>query len=69
MPLPQRRRTNNKLRNLLSKGLAGSAADDKAYHGLDSAILELTPKVRSDFVKPKPSPNVHSNLTPASRMA
>jgi hypothetical protein len=44
-------------------GLAGSAADDKAY-GLDSAILELTPKVRSDFVKPKPSPNVHSTLTP-----
>jgi chemotaxis protein histidine kinase CheA len=44
-------------------GLAGSAADDKAY-GLDSAILELTPKVRSDFVKPRPNPNIHSNLTP-----
>jgi hypothetical protein len=43
--------------------MAGSAADDKAY-GLDSAILELTPKVRSDFVKPKPNPNVHSTLTP-----
>jgi hypothetical protein len=43
--------------------MAGSAADDKAY-GLDSAILELTPKIRSDFVKPKPNPNFHSTLTP-----
>jgi hypothetical protein len=43
--------------------LAGSAADDKAY-GLDSTILELKTKVRSDFVKPKPNPNVHSTLTP-----
>jgi hypothetical protein len=44
-------------------GLAGSAAKDKAY-GLDSAILELTPKVRSDFIKPKPNPNVHSTFSP-----
>jgi hypothetical protein len=43
--------------------LAGSAADDKAY-GLDSSILEMKTKVRSDFVKPKPDPNVHSTLTP-----
>jgi hypothetical protein len=48
-------------------GLAGSAADDKAY-GLNPAILELTPKVWSDFVKPKPSPNIHSNLTPITEI-
>jgi hypothetical protein len=43
--------------------LAGKfcAADDKAY-GLDSAILDLTAKVKSDFVKPKPDPQVHSKL-------
>jgi hypothetical protein len=41
--------------------LAGSAADDKAY-GLDSSILDLVAKVKSDFVKPKPSPLSHSNL-------
>jgi hypothetical protein len=45
------------------KKLAGSAADDKAY-GLDSAILDLTSKVRSDFIKPKPSPTAHSNIVP-----
>jgi hypothetical protein len=41
--------------------LAGSAADNKAY-GLDSSILDLVAKVKSDFVKPKPSPLSHSNL-------
>jgi hypothetical protein len=41
--------------------MAGSAADDKAY-GLDSSILDLVAKVKSDFVKPKPSPLSHSNL-------
>jgi hypothetical protein len=41
--------------------LAGAAADDKAY-GLDSAILDLVPKVKKDFVKPKPSPLSHSKL-------
>jgi hypothetical protein len=41
--------------------LAGAAADDKAY-GLDSSILDLVAKVKSDFVKPKPSPLSHSNL-------
>jgi hypothetical protein len=46
------------------KKLAGAAADDKAY-GLDSAILDLIAKTRSDFVIPKPSPNIHhSNLVP-----
>jgi hypothetical protein len=48
---------------VLQKKLAGAAANDKTY-GLDSAILELTAKVRSNFVKPKPNPNVHSTLTP-----
>jgi hypothetical protein len=43
------------------KIMAGSATDDKAY-GLDSAILDLTAKVKSDFVKPKPDPLVHSKL-------
>jgi hypothetical protein len=43
------------------KIMAGSAADDKAY-GLDSAILDLTAKVKSDFVMPKPDPLVHSKL-------
>jgi hypothetical protein len=46
---------------VFQKKLAGAAADDKAY-GLDSAILDLVAKVKSDFVKPKPSPLVHSNL-------
>ena len=41
--------------------MAGAAADDKAY-GLDSAILDLVAKVKSDFVKPKPDPLSHSNL-------
>jgi hypothetical protein len=41
--------------------LAESAADDKAY-GLDSSILDLVAKVKSDFLKPKPSPLSHSNL-------
>jgi hypothetical protein len=48
---------------VFQKKLAGSAADDKAY-GLDSAILDLKAKVRSDFIKPKPSPTSHSTLTP-----
>jgi hypothetical protein len=48
--------------SVFQKKLAGAAADDKAY-GLDSSILELVAKVRSDFIKPKPSPNVHSNVT------
>jgi hypothetical protein len=48
---------------VFQKKLAGAAADDKAY-GLDPAILELTAKARSDFVKPKPNPNVHSTLNP-----
>jgi hypothetical protein len=46
---------------VFQKKLAGAAADDKAY-GLDSAILDLVAKVKSDFVKPKPSPLIHSNL-------
>jgi hypothetical protein len=46
---------------LFQKKLTGAAAEDKAY-GLDSAIVELTAKVRSDFVKPKPDPLIHSNL-------
>jgi hypothetical protein len=48
---------------VFQKKLAGAAADDKAY-GLDSAILDLTAKIRSDFVKPKPSPTLHSNVVP-----
>jgi hypothetical protein len=48
---------------VFQKKLAGSAAEDKAY-GLDSAILDLTAKKRSDFIKPKPDPAAHSNLTP-----
>jgi hypothetical protein len=43
--------------------MAGSAADDKAY-GLDPAILELVAKVRSEFIKPEPSPIAHSNIVP-----
>jgi hypothetical protein len=43
--------------------MAGAAADDKAY-GLDSAILDLIAKKRTDFVKPKPDPSIHSNLVP-----
>jgi hypothetical protein len=46
---------------IYQKIMAGSAADDKAY-GLDSAILDLVAKVKSDFVKPKPDPLVHSKL-------
>ena len=41
--------------------MAGSAADDKAF-GLDTVILNLKAKVRSDFIKDKPSPTAHSNL-------
>jgi hypothetical protein len=48
---------------VFQKKLAGAAADDKAY-GLDSAILDLTATIRSDFVKPKPSPTLHSNVVP-----
>jgi hypothetical protein len=48
---------------VFQKKLTGSAADDKAY-GLDSAILELIARKRSDFIKPKPDPIPHSNLTP-----
>jgi hypothetical protein len=48
---------------VFQKKLAGAAADDKAY-GLDSAILDLIAKKRSDFIKPKPDPISHSNLTP-----
>jgi hypothetical protein len=48
---------------VFQKKLAGAAAYDKAY-GLDSAILELIAKKRSDFVKPKLSPLAHSNLVP-----
>jgi hypothetical protein len=47
---------------VFQKKLAGAAADDKAY-GLDSAILDLIAKVRSDFIRPRPNPSVHSNLT------
>jgi hypothetical protein len=47
---------------VFQKKLTGAAADDKAY-GLDSAILDLTAKVRSDFIRPRPNPSVHSNLT------
>jgi phage tail tape-measure protein len=48
---------------VFQKKLAGAAADNKAY-GLDSAILDLIAKKRSDFIKPKPDPISHSNLTP-----
>jgi hypothetical protein len=48
---------------VFQKKLAGAAAYDKAYR-LDSAILDLTAKKRSDFVKPKPSPLAHSDLIP-----
>jgi hypothetical protein len=48
---------------VFQKKLMGAAADDKAY-GLDSAILDLIAKKRSDFIKPKPDPISHSNLTP-----
>jgi hypothetical protein len=41
--------------------LAGAAAEDKSY-GLDSSILDLVAKVKSDFVQPKPSPLSHSKL-------
>jgi hypothetical protein len=47
---------------VFQKKLAGSAAEDKAY-GLFLAILDLTAKKRSDFIKPKPNPAAHSNLT------
>jgi hypothetical protein len=46
---------------VFQKKLAGAAADDKAY-GLDSAILDLVAKIKSDFVKPKPDPQVHSKI-------
>jgi hypothetical protein len=46
---------------VFQKKLAGAAADDKAY-GLDSAIINLVSKVKTDVVKPKPDPLVHSNL-------
>jgi hypothetical protein len=46
---------------VFQKKLAGAAADDKAY-GLDSAIINLVGKVKTDFVKPKPDPLVHSKL-------
>jgi hypothetical protein len=46
---------------VFQKKLAGAAADDKAY-GLDSSILDLVAKVKSDFVKPKPDPRVHSKI-------
>jgi hypothetical protein len=48
---------------VFQKKLAGAAADDKAY-GLDSAILDLIAKKRTDFVKPKPDPSIHSRLVP-----
>jgi hypothetical protein len=41
--------------------MVGSAADDKSY-GLDSSILDLVAKVKSDFFKPKPSPLSHSDV-------
>jgi hypothetical protein len=46
---------------VFQRKLAGAAADNQAY-GLDSAILELAAKVRSDFVLPRPDPLIHSNL-------
>jgi hypothetical protein len=48
--------------SVFEKKLTGASADDKAY-GLDLSILELVAKVRSDFIKPKPIPNIHSNVT------
>jgi hypothetical protein len=51
---------------VFQKKLAGAAADDKAY-GLDSAILELKAKVRSDFVKAKPNQNVYSTFNSRNR--
>jgi hypothetical protein len=48
---------------VFQKKLAGTAAEEKAY-GLDSAILDLIAKIRSDFIKPKPDPSGHSILTP-----
>jgi hypothetical protein len=53
---------------VFQKKLAGAAADDKAY-GLDSAILDLIAKKRSDFIKPKPDPSVHSKLVPEKNSA
>jgi hypothetical protein len=47
---------------VFQKKLAGAAADDKAY-GLDSAIIDLIAKKKSDFVKPKPDVSSHSRLT------
>jgi hypothetical protein len=46
---------------VFQKKLEGAAAESKAY-GLDSVILDLIPKIKSDFVKPKPSPLIHSKL-------
>jgi hypothetical protein len=46
---------------VFQKKLAGAAADDMAY-GLDSAILDLIPRVKSDFVQPKPDLCVHSKI-------
>jgi hypothetical protein len=50
----------------VQKKLTGAAEDDKAY-GLDLAILDLIAKKRSDFIKPKPDPISHSNLTPVMK--
>jgi hypothetical protein len=47
--------------SVFQRKLAGAAADDKAY-GLDSAILDLVAKVKSNFVQPKPDRLVHSKL-------
>jgi hypothetical protein len=41
--------------------MAGAAATEKAY-GLDLSILDFVAKVKSGFVKPKPSPLSHSKL-------
>jgi hypothetical protein len=46
---------------VFQKKLAGATVDDKAY-GLDSSIIDLIVKKKSDFVKLKPDPLVHSNL-------
>jgi hypothetical protein len=46
---------------VFQKKLAGAAAESKAYR-LDSVILDLIPKIKLDFVKPKPSPLIHSKL-------
>ena len=48
---------------VFQKNLAGLAAEAAAY-GLDSAILDLVAKERTDFIKPKESQNAHSTLTP-----